>query len=147
MILDVATLTGHMVAALGDKVGGVMGDPDVVDAGARRGHGRRRGQLADADPRAHGRPASTAARSPTWRSTTGSAGAAALFAAAFLREFTGGIPWAHLDIAGPAFNAGGPAGHVTSGGTGFAVTTLVEFARSLCRLAFDPARALRRVNA
>ena len=51
-----------------------------------------------------------------------------LFAGAFLREFTGGLPWAHLDIAGPSFNSGGPAGHVSSGGTGVAVSTLVEFA-------------------
>ena len=54
-----------------------------------------------------------------------------LFAAAFLREFTAGIPWAHLDIAGPSFNSGGAWGHVTSGGTGVAVTTLVDFARTL----------------
>jgi leucyl aminopeptidase len=54
-----------------------------------------------------------------------------LFAAAFLREFTGGLPWAHLDIAGPSFNSGGPRGHVTSGGTGFAVATLVDFAREM----------------
>ena len=55
-----------------------------------------------------------------------------LFAAAFLREFTGGLPWAHLDIAGPAYNSGGPSGHLTSGGTGFAVATLVDYARALC---------------
>ena len=54
-----------------------------------------------------------------------------LFAAAFLREFTGGLPWAHLDIAGPAFASGGPSGHVTAGGTGFAVATLVELADAL----------------
>jgi leucyl aminopeptidase len=54
-----------------------------------------------------------------------------LFAGAFLREFTGGLPWAHLDIAGPAFNSGGAAGHVLPGGTGFAVPTLVDFARGL----------------
>ena len=38
-----------------------------------------------------------------------------LYAAAFLREFTGDVPWAHLDIAGPAFNTGGAVGEVTSG--------------------------------
>lgn len=54
-----------------------------------------------------------------------------LFAGAFLREFTAGKPWAHLDIAGPAFNSGSPYGHVTSGGTGFAVATLVDYARGL----------------
>ena len=54
-----------------------------------------------------------------------------LFAAAFLREFTDGRPWAHVDIAGPAFNSGGPSGHITSGGTGFALATLVDYARTL----------------
>ena len=54
-----------------------------------------------------------------------------LYAAAFLREFTGGLPWAHLDIAGPSFNSGSAWGHVTSGGTGVAVGTVVDFARSL----------------
>jgi leucyl aminopeptidase len=54
-----------------------------------------------------------------------------LFAAAFLREFTAGKPWAHLDIAGPGFHSGSAYGHVTTGGTGFGVATLVDYARSL----------------
>ena len=44
---------------------------------------------------------------------------------------TDGLPWAHLDIAGPSFHSAAPYGHVTAGGTGFAVTTLVEYARTL----------------
>ena len=36
-----------------------------------------------------------------------------LYAAAFLREFTGDVPWAHLDIAGPAYNSGSASGHLT----------------------------------
>jgi leucyl aminopeptidase len=55
----------------------------------------------------------------------------ALYAAAFLQEFVGERRWAHLDIAGPAFNNGSPFGHVTSGGTGFAVPTLVQLAADL----------------
>ena len=54
-----------------------------------------------------------------------------LYAAAFLREFTAEVPCAHLDIAGLAFSSGGAVGEVTPGGTGFAVATLVEYARSL----------------
>jgi leucyl aminopeptidase len=54
-----------------------------------------------------------------------------LFAAAFLREFTADRPWAHLDIAGPGFNNGTASGHWTPGGTGFALTTLVDYARAL----------------
>jgi leucyl aminopeptidase len=54
-----------------------------------------------------------------------------LFAAAFLREFTGGLPWSHLDIAGPAYHTGGATGHLTPGGTGCGVATLVDYVRRL----------------
>jgi leucyl aminopeptidase len=57
----------------------------------------------------------------------------ALYAAAFLQQFVGDRPWAHLDIAGPAFNTRGPYGHVPSGGTGFTVATLVELVTELSR--------------
>ena len=41
------------------------------------------------------------------------------------------VPWAHLDIAGPAFNEEGPYDYVPAGGTGVAVRTLVALAQSL----------------
>ena len=55
----------------------------------------------------------------------------ALTAGLFLQEFARtedgeSVPWAHLDIAGPSFNEGGATGHLSKGGTGVAVTTLVE---------------------
>ena len=66
------------------------------------------------------------------RSTAGDRWAGALVAAAFLREFVAeGIPWAHLDIAGPAFLDGKPYGYVVQGGTGAGVRTLIALARSL----------------
>jgi leucyl aminopeptidase len=52
-------------------------------------------------------------------------------AAAVLQEVVGDHRWAHLDIAGPAFNEKGAHGYTTAGGTGFAVGTLVELAREL----------------
>jgi leucyl aminopeptidase len=53
----------------------------------------------------------------------------ASYAAAFLREFVAdGIAWAHLDIAGPAFNEGDATGYTPKGGTGAAVRTLVGLA-------------------
>ena len=58
-----------------------------------------------------------------------------LFAAAFLREFTGGLPWAHLDIAGPTYNKGGPVGHLASGATGYGVATLIELLERTARAA------------
>ena len=49
----------------------------------------------------------------------------------FLKEFVGeGIPWAHVDIAGPAFNDKGPKGHTPKGGTGFGVATLLALVES-----------------
>jgi leucyl aminopeptidase len=55
----------------------------------------------------------------------------ALVAGAFLEEFVAeGIAWAHLDIAGPAFNEGGPFGYTPSGGTGSAVRTLIGLAEA-----------------
>jgi leucyl aminopeptidase len=130
VIVDVATLTGHMVVALGDQVAGVMGDDAIVEqvlaaseaAGEHSwpmpipehmGERIRSSKIADLSQH-------------DWIRWGGG-----LFAAAFLREFTGGIPWAHLDIAGPAYNGGGPSGHIASGGTGFGVTTLVQLARTL----------------
>jgi leucyl aminopeptidase len=130
VIVDVATLTGHMVVALGDQVAGVMGDQAIVDqvlaASASAGEhswpmpipehmGERIRSSKIADLSQH-----------DWIRWGGG-----LFAAAFLREFTDGIPWAHVDIAGPSFNSAGPSGHITSGGTGYGVTTLVELARAM----------------
>ncbi len=131
VLIDVATLTGHMVVALGDKLAGVMGSPDVVDAvlDASRVAGEDTWPMPIPefmDERIHSSRIADLSQHDWIRWGGG------LFAAAFLREFTAGLPWAHLDIAGPAYNSGGPSGHLTSGGTGFAVATLVDYARALC---------------
>jgi len=66
------------------------------------------------------------------RSASADRAGGAILAAAFLREFVAeGTPWAHLDIAGPAFNDGEPYGYVSSGGTGAGVRTLVALASAL----------------
>ena len=106
VILDVATLTGHMVVALGDRVAGVMGSPDVVDdvlaAAEAAGEESWPMPIPEAmDERIHSSQIADLAQHDWVRWGGG------LFAAAFLREFTGGLPWAHLDIAGPSFNSGG----------------------------------------
>jgi leucyl aminopeptidase len=52
-----------------------------------------------------------------------------LVAGLFLREFVpSGVRWAHLDIAGPAFNEGAAHGYTSKGGTGTATRTLVQIA-------------------
>ena len=130
VLVDVATLTGAMVVGLGDKVGGVMGDEAVVSQvlAAAESAGEDFWPMPipeQMDERIRSSKIADLAQVDWVRWGGG------LYAAAFLREFTGGLPWAHLDIAGPGFAAGGASGHVTSGGTGVAVSTLVELARSL----------------
>jgi leucyl aminopeptidase len=130
VIVDVATLTGHMVVALGDRVSGVMGSDDVVDAvlAAADEAGEEMWPMPIPESmteRIHSSKIADLAQHDWIRWGGG------LYAGAFLREFTAGLPWAHLDIAGPSYNSGGAWGHVTSGGTGVAVATLVDYARSL----------------
>ena len=130
VILDVATLTGAMVVALGDHIAGVMGSEDIVaqvmSASDAAGELHWPMPLPEhMETRIKSSKVADLAQVDWIRWGGG------LFAGAFLREFTGGLPWAHLDIAGPGFNGGGPVGHITAGGTGFAVPTLVEFARAL----------------
>jgi leucyl aminopeptidase len=130
VIVDIATLTGHMVVALGDKVAGVMGSDDIVTdvitCATAAGESMWPMPLPEEmSERIKGSKIADLAQHDWVRWGGG------LFAGAFLREFTGGLPWAHLDIAGPSFNSGVAAGHLTSGGTGFGVATLIDYARSL----------------
>lgn len=129
LIVDVATLTGAMVLALGDRVAGAMGTDDVVAqlvaAGSAGGEAIWPMPIPDEmkDRVTSSKVADLIQHD--WIRWGGG-----LYAAAFLREFVGDVPWGHLDIAGPGFNNGGPWGHITSGGTGFAVATLIDLAQS-----------------
>jgi leucyl aminopeptidase len=59
---------------------------------------------------------------------TGDRWGGALTAGLFLKEFVGSVPWVHVDIAGPS-SADKENAHVSKGGTGFAVATLLRFLR------------------
>jgi len=133
VIVNVATLTGPCVVALGDKIAGLFGDDDTVaafeDAAGVSGELFWHLPIPD-EQRTTVRTESKIADLlqhdwVRWGS--------ALYAAAFLEQFVEGRPWVHLDIAGPAYNSGGPWGHVPSGGTGFSIPTLVEFVQAQTR--------------
>jgi leucyl aminopeptidase len=123
-VVDVATLTGACMVALGDKIAGLMGNRDTWNDQVQ----------AAAD--AVGEPMWPLPLPKEYRKLldsevadlrnigTGSYGGA-LTAGLFLAEFVDGVPWVHLDIAGPA-RAGGDDGYLVKGGTGFAVRTLVQ---------------------
>jgi leucyl aminopeptidase len=124
-IVDLATLTGACLVALGDRIAGLMANDDAfrdrVAAAAARA-GERVWPLplpADYRPRLDSRIADIA-------NIGGGRYGGTLTAGLFLQEFVGeGIPWAHLDIAGPA-HLDEPDGEQGPGGTGFGVRTLVS---------------------
>ncbi|NNC78934.1 MAG: leucyl aminopeptidase [Acidimicrobiales bacterium] len=125
-IVDLATLTGACVVALGPKIAGLMSNDDdfaqdVADAADRAGERVWRLPLPDDYKSMFDSPVAD------MKNIGGSYGGA-LTAGLILSEFVGeGIPWVHLDIAGPAWTDSEDA--VTrKGGTGFGVRTLVDLA-------------------
>ena len=133
LVVDVATLTGACETALGDRVSGLFGNRDDVvsrlqAAGARVGEALWPMPISEEMP-VKVRTYSTVA--DLMQHNVDLYGGAS-YAAAFLQEFVPeGQPWAHVDIAGPSFNKRGAFGHVTAGGTGVTVATLVELAEDL----------------
>ena len=131
LIVDVATLTGACVVALGDRTAGVLSNDaelrgQIPDIAASVGESMwplpiteemaakvKSSELADV-------------RQHNPKPVGGT-----LYAAAFLREFVGDTRWAHLDIAGPAFNDTSAYDYTPKGGTGASVRTLVELASRL----------------
>jgi leucyl aminopeptidase len=130
-VLDIATLTGAMELALGDLYAGVFANDDewrdrIVEAGRRSGdlvwpfplHPRFRRYIdsAFADMK----------NGSTLRQ------ASPALAAEFLHEFAGDGPWAHVDMAGPAFLERGRGDYLrVPGGTGYGVRLIAELGRML----------------
>ena len=126
-VVDLATLTGSAVTAVGRLAAALMGN--------------------DADLTADLRAAAQIAGEPLWplplwpdldhllesdvadlNNTGDGAGAGAIMGGLFLQRFVAGTPWAHLDIAGPAYLPPELAkGELSSGGTGFGVRTLLAW--------------------
>jgi leucyl aminopeptidase len=126
VIVEISTLTGPCVVALGDRIAGLFGDDATVAEVQQAAEST--GELFWHLPIRDEQRTTVQTQSKVadllqhdwvrWGSAS--------YAAAFLEQFVEGVPWAHFDIAGPAWNSGGPWGHVPSGATGFGVSTLVE---------------------
>jgi leucyl aminopeptidase len=125
-IVDLATLTGAVITALGSTYAGVMSNDDelferIESAGAETGEivwrlplheeydAMVKGSYADLDNAPEGRKAGT------------------IVGGAFLSNFVGEVPWAHVDIAGSAWDLG--RAYVGKGASGYGVRLLVELAR------------------
>jgi leucyl aminopeptidase len=128
-VVDLATLTGAVIIALGSTYAGLMANDDelaerIVAAGERTGeivwrlplHEEYRelvkGKYGDLDNAPEARKAGT------------------IVGATFLSNFVGEVPWAHLDIAGSAWDL--DRAYVGKGASGYGVRLLVELARSYC---------------
>jgi leucyl aminopeptidase len=125
-IVDLATLTGACMVALGDKVAGLMGNDDAWVEQVRGAADRAGESVWPLPLPSDYRKLLDSEVADLRNISTGSYGGA-LTAGLFLEEFAGEVPWAHLDIAGPA-RASGDDGYVVKGGTGFGVRSVIELA-------------------
>ncbi len=124
-VVDIATLTGAQLVALGTRVSAVMGtdavrEQVVAAAGAT-------GELAWPMPLPEDLRDGLRSSVADIANVAADRNGGMLRAGLFLREFVGDTPWAHVDIAGPSFNEGAPWGYTPAGGTGFGVRTLLGF--------------------
>ncbi|MDN5747912.1 MAG: leucyl aminopeptidase [Pseudonocardia sp.] len=123
-LIETSTLTGAQLVALGTRTAGIMGSDAFRDRVAA--HARATGADGWAMPLPeHLRP-DLDSRVADLANVTGNRYGGMLVAGIFLREFVPeGLPWAHIDIAGPSFHTGGPYGYTAKGGTGVPVRTLL----------------------
>lgn len=138
-VIDIATLTGAQVVALGTRYSAVMGDEDIVKVITDAA--RRTGELVWPMPLPDElRPRLRSEVADLTNATPGNTAGGMLLAGVFLREFVGKkteaaeavtVPWAHLDIAGSAQNDGAAYGYTGKGATGVLVRTLIEVAGDL----------------
>ena len=137
-IIDVATLTGAQRVALGDRFSGVMGDDALV--GQVTAQARAVGEQFWAMPLpGELRALLKSDVADIANVKIGNTAAGMLLAGVFLQEFVGPqadaaagrIPWAHIDIAGPAHNPGSGYGFIGTGPSGVAVRTLIALAEEI----------------
>jgi leucyl aminopeptidase len=129
-LIEASTLTGAQLVALGTRVIGAMGDDAWRDQVAAAGNSVGEAVWPMPIP-GELRPALDSSVADL-TSLTGERWGGMLVGGAFLGDFVPeGLPWVHLDIAGPAFNLGQPWGYTPKGGTGAAVRTIVATAEGL----------------
>ena len=128
LIVDVATLTGAQIVALGWRTAGVMANDDdlreeIVEIAGEQGEAAWAMPLPEELRKGLDSPVADIANLHPERF------GGMLTAGIFLREFVpDGVRWAHIDMAGPAFNKGEPHGYTPKGGTGAITRTLIGLA-------------------
>jgi leucyl aminopeptidase len=128
-MIDMATLTGACVVALGDKIAGVFSPDDdlartIVASGGISGERCWRMPLPDDYAKLLKSDVADISNMPSTRY------GGAITAALFLKEFAGATRWAHIDIAGPAYTKKA-TDYCGAGGTGFGVRLLCDLIQKL----------------
>lgn len=123
-IVDLATLTGACVVALGASIGGLLGNDDRLLAQVQAA-GRRAGEALWPLPLPTGYHHHIDSEIADMRNIGATGQAGTIAAALLLQRFVRKVPWAHLDIAGPA-RSEEDSGLLRKGGTGFGVRTILE---------------------
>ena len=125
-VLDIATLTGAQIVALGNRTSAVMGcestRTEVVEAAKVAGEDFWPMPLPEYMAAEYDTPFADLTNA-----TMGNRAGGMLKAGLFLKEFVADTPWAHLDVAGPAYNDGAAWGYNLPGGTGAGVRTMLAF--------------------
>ena len=130
-LIETATLTGAQLVALGKRTAGVMGSDEFRDFIAESG--RNVGEQAWAMPLLEEQEEELTSPIADIRNTHNARTGGMLFAGLYLSRFVPeDIEWAHIDVAGPAWNGGSPHGYTPKRATGAPVRTIVE---ALTRLA------------
>jgi leucyl aminopeptidase len=122
-LIETATLTGAQVVALGKRTAGIMGSDEFRDRVTAIAQAT--GENAWAMPLPEELRGDLDSRVADLANVTGHRWGGMLAAGLFLREFVAdGLAWAHIDIAGPAYNSSNPWGYTSRGGTGVPVRTI-----------------------
>jgi leucyl aminopeptidase len=131
LLVDVATLTGAQVVALGKRVAAVMANDDAVRDGVVRSADQA-GEAFWPMPLPEELRRGLDSKVADLANVAADRDGGMLTAGLFLREFVpDGVKWAHLDIAGPSFNSGEAYGYTPKGGTGSAARTLIQIAHDV----------------
>lgn len=122
-LIETSTLTGAQTVALGARTPGVMGSEEFRDRVAEISQAI--GENAWAMPLPEELKDDLKSTVADLANVSGSRYAGMLVAGTYLREFVAdGVEWAHIDVAAPAYNSGGPWGYTPKGGTGVPTRTM-----------------------
>lgn len=130
VIIDLATLTGACVVALGEEIAGAMGtDRKLIDK--LIACGKQTGEPLWELPMFPSYEEHVKSRIANVKNTGARGQAGAIAGAMFLKRFAGDVPWVHLDIAGPAYAEREIRSDTPQGGTGFGVRLLMRYLQGL----------------